>query len=470
MKNLWKWLRGGREPFAAAKDARIGLPELERAVASVEPAARLVPPRLLRRVVRLHTSLPGMGFRVPHGKSYVIARDALWEIADRSEIGFSPAEDLPEDVILLERPSGEILQQRPRGEILLYCWELLFHARVHEAFRRLAQQQRFGPAEFQERLAALGRLEFDEIRSVLRQERFLLPPYDDPSTYVEFAAVYLGIRYFQPYLMASFFPALRSLEKVDEVIARDIDAGKLLEASRLPGTPRPEELREAARIAAEAFDLDPLGAILDHEDSQSPRGARWAHGRRRSEQEYRAWSQRAARQAARGNLAGAAVRRARAEFRAPRARAAEAATALRDAVHGLVDRLQSALGLEDEEPRPGARPCWPWPIRRRGDCGPSRPGCCTICKRPASTRSGRLPRSTSCSGSCRWGGGRSAANCPTSAWCSCRGTSARPAAAAFRADFGTAAAAARGSPGRGDQEGRDSTPRGLSPQDRRRAR
>ena len=55
---------------------------------------------------------------------------------------------------------------------------------------------------------------------------------------------------------------------------------------------------------------------------------------------------------ARGNLAGAAIRRARAEFWAPRERAAAAATALREAVHGLVVRLQTALGAEDQDPRP----------------------------------------------------------------------------------------------------------------------
>ena len=48
--------------------------------------------------------------------------------------------NFPERVILLERPSGEILQQWPRGEVLLYYWELLFHARVHEAFECLAEQ------------------------------------------------------------------------------------------------------------------------------------------------------------------------------------------------------------------------------------------------------------------------------------------------------------------------------------------
>ncbi len=370
MKKPWKWSRRNRAQFAATHewvpgDARIGLPDLERALGSVEPAARLVLPRLLRRVVRLHASLPGMGFRVPHSKTYVIPRKDLLDIADRSEIGFDPAEDLPEDVILLERPHGEVLEERPRGEVLLAYWELLFHARVHQEFHRLAAQQRFGAAEFAQRRAALGSLEFDEIRNVLRQERFLLPPYDDPSTYVEFAAVYLGIRYFNPYLMASFFPALVSLEKVDGVIARDIDAHGLLAATRLPGTPDPEELREAARLAAEAFDADhdhgylpdmvPASGIIPGFREEAPprrHAADWARGRQRSEKKYQAWSQRAGRQAARGNLAGAAIRRARAEFWAPRERAAEAATALREEVHGLVDRLQAALGIEDEEPRP----------------------------------------------------------------------------------------------------------------------
>ena len=237
MKTLWKWLRPRREQFAAANDARISLAELERALGAVEPAARLVLPRLLRRVVRLHTSLPGMGFRVPHGKTYVIPQKALLEIADRSEIGFGPSEELPDDVILLERPGGEILEQWSRSEVLLYYWELLYHARVHEEFRRLANQQRFSAAEAEKRLTALGSLEFEEIRNVLRQERFLLPPFDDASAYVEFVAVYLGIRYFQPYLLASFFPALGSLEKVDAVIAQDIDAEELLEATACPAHP-----------------------------------------------------------------------------------------------------------------------------------------------------------------------------------------------------------------------------------------
>ena len=271
MKTLWKWLRPRRERFVA-NDGRISLPELDRAVRSVDASVRLVLPRLLRRVVRMHTSLPGSVFRVPHSKSYVISQKTLLEIADRNEIGFGPEEDLPELVILLERPGSEILDERPRGEILLTYWGLLYHARVHSKFYRLAAEGRFCHAVAEQRLAALGSLESDEIRNVLRQERFLLPPYDALSAYVEFVAVYLGIRYFQPCLMASFFPALESLEKVDALIALDIRAEELLEATRVPGTPEPEELREAARIAAEAFDADPLGMLPEFRDDAGVRG------------------------------------------------------------------------------------------------------------------------------------------------------------------------------------------------------
>jgi hypothetical protein len=355
VKKLWKWTRRGRENAFAAnhvQDARISLSELEDVLASVEPAARLVAPRLLRRVVRLHNSLSGFGFRVPHSKSYVIPQHDLLELADRSEIGFRPTDVLPDEVILLERPNGETLEERPQSEMLLFYWRLLFHARVHREFHELVKQRQFGAAEAAQRAAALTGLEFDEIRNVLAEERFLLPPYDDASVYEEFAAVYLSIRYFQPALMASFFPAFRSLDRVDGILAQDISAETILDATRLPGTPEPEDLCEAARRAAEAFDADPLE--LDCSDDLAPgEGAqRLARGRQRSEKNYRLWSQRARRQADRGNLAGAVTRLARAELWAPRERACEAATALREAVHGFVARLQAALGMEDEEPRP----------------------------------------------------------------------------------------------------------------------
>ena len=396
MKKPWKWLRPRREPSAAADDARISLPQLERAIGSVEPAARLVLPRLLRRVVRLHTSLHGLGFRVPHSKTYVIPRTALLALiadfrADREEIGFGPTEELPERVILLERPNAEILDQWPRGEVLLYYWELLFHARVHEAFDCLAEQP-----HIEARLAALGSLEFDEIRNVLGQERFLLPPCDDASTYIEFAAVYLGIRYFQPFLMASFFPALESLEKVDAILALDIAAEEILDATRLPGTPQPEALREAARQAAEAFDADPLAAIPDFRGEAEARGGPRmgpAAGSDRSRSTSfgpRGQSGRPPAAIGRGPPSAAPGPSSGPRAIGPRKLPPRCGTRCMD----WSSACKRPWASKTRSRGPGARPCWPWPTRRRGDCGRSRRGCSTTCRRSASIRCRRSPRST----------------------------------------------------------------------------
>src|SRR5579875_316176 len=61
--------------------------ELQRLVAQVEPAALLVPPRILRRVIKRDRGLAGPGLQVPHRKSYVVARDRLLCFATAADFG-----------------------------------------------------------------------------------------------------------------------------------------------------------------------------------------------------------------------------------------------------------------------------------------------------------------------------------------------------------------------------------------------
>ena len=193
--------------------------------------------------------------------------------------------------------------------------------------------------------------------------------------------------------------------------------------TRLPGTPEPEELREAARLAAEAFDADPLGMVPDSREDAGSRGhaADWARGRHRSEKKY---------------LLLVATGPAASRPRQPGGgrHSPRAGRVLGPAASGPprppppCGKKCTASSIACKRPwasrtrsrGPGARPCWPWPTRRRGVCGRSRRGCSTTCRRSASIRGGRSRRSTSCTGSSRWAAGRSAGNCPTSAWCSCR--------------------------------------------------
>src|SRR5205085_1268642 len=128
-----------------------------------------------------------------------------------------------------------------RGAALVKYWRLLFHARVHAALA----DRRLGEAAVRERIHRIGQTEFDEIRTVLRQEKYLLPPRDDRTAYEEFAAVYLELTYFAPTLLPRYFPTLDDYDRIDRVLAEDVDALALFAASRLAGAPDPDVLVDA---------------------------------------------------------------------------------------------------------------------------------------------------------------------------------------------------------------------------------
>src|SRR5437899_9821374 len=92
--------------------------ELARLLAAADPAALLVPPRLLRRVIKHHRRLPGIGLQVPHRKSYVLGRDALFALVEKDELGLEPGRELPPTVLLIARPDADKLAAMPRGAAL----------------------------------------------------------------------------------------------------------------------------------------------------------------------------------------------------------------------------------------------------------------------------------------------------------------------------------------------------------------
>src|SRR6476646_7010556 len=119
--------------MSVSHESRLDAAEVRRLLRAADPAALLVPPRLLRRVIKHDRKLTGLGLQVPHRKSYVIGRDALLALAGRDELGLDPGRELPPTVLLLARPEPEELAARPRGQLLVKYWRLLFHAAVHRA-------------------------------------------------------------------------------------------------------------------------------------------------------------------------------------------------------------------------------------------------------------------------------------------------------------------------------------------------
>ncbi|HEY1785542.1 MAG TPA: hypothetical protein VGG30_08340, partial [Pirellulales bacterium] len=225
------------QPPLVESRASLGLPELEQAIHAVDSRALLVPPRILRRVIKQHAGIAGFGLRVPHRKAYILSRQDLLAIVEPAELDMVGPVVLSDTVILLARPAPQAIATQSADALRVKYWRLLFHARVHLALEQSQAEERFGPESARQRIAELGEAEFAEIRSVLAHEDFLLPPRDDFSTYVEFAAVYLELRYFARHLLPAYFPELRDIGRVDDIVGQDIDAAGLLSATRPAGAP-----------------------------------------------------------------------------------------------------------------------------------------------------------------------------------------------------------------------------------------
>ena len=363
LKKALDWVvgNGGEPPQQPAS-----LEGVERALRAADPRVRLVAPRLLRRVIREHGGLPTFRVRVPHATNYVIGREALLQIVDPDELGGSPQDVLPEQVILLERPAYEELTREEAASLLVRYWRLLFHARVHLACERSMPTGATPPEEVRRRRERIGQTEFEEVRFVLQQEHLLLPPGDDRAVCVEFAATYLELRHFAPGLLASYFPAIEDLSAIGALLAEDLDAEALLRETKPGDTEDLDQIRSQAAAPSAVIEDDEIGVPetpappAEHrssgKDTAVPHRAQGKSSHLRiarhiSEGKFQRWIRRAERASAAGNVAGAAMYRARAESSAPRGRFAENRADIRRDVQRLVERLQRALDMGEDEAR-----------------------------------------------------------------------------------------------------------------------
>jgi hypothetical protein len=315
--------------MSASDESRLDLAELGQLLQAADPAALLVPPRLLRRMIKRDRQLARIGLQVPHHRSYVISREALLALATPDELGLKPDRELPPTVLLIARPEPEQLAAQPRGLALVTYWRLLFHARVHVAVAaRLVEQ--CSEAAIRKRIHRIGQTEFNEVRAVLRQENFLLPPRDDRTTYEEFAALYLELSFFATTLLPHYFPTIDDFGRIDAILAEDVNAPALFAATRLAGAPDPVFAVDVPARAEEPG-LEATGATTI--------------GRAPADEQYRDLMAGADLAAAAGNAVRAAIRRAQAARVAPPELADTVQARARAELDRLVERLQRALDL-----------------------------------------------------------------------------------------------------------------------------
>lgn len=315
----------------------VSLSALQRAVRTAEPAALLVPGRILRRVIKRDSGIPGPGLTVPHRKTYVVDRAVLLASADRLELGLANHEALPERLLLLAEPEPEKLALMTRPRALFKYWRLLFHASVDAALAAAVNDGRLDFDEVRRRRAELGPVVWAEVEAVLARDEWLLAPDNDVAAYCEFLAVFAELSFFAPRLLPDYFPSLCGAESVDRLtvdqqLARDLNVAMLFERTRLAGAPLPEEL--AASNDDEAIP-DPT------DDAPVPRAER-------SERRYCKLMDRADHARAAGNSVRAAVFGLRASATIGPHLAKIARGQAESDVCQLASRLRRALELDEE--------------------------------------------------------------------------------------------------------------------------
>jgi len=211
------------------------LAAIENRIRASGAGALVVDPRLLRRVIKRHKDLPGLGLQVPHATSHVLRKSDLLALIEPSALGENP-DNLPDYLVLLARPRPDEILGRAPAEILTRLWRAAFHGHVHLAIERRIAEGALTEAALRERIDRIGQIEFDEIRAILRQDDLLVPPHGNREAYAEFAAIHLELSLFAPDLIDQLFPSLRDTSRAEAVLAEDVpDARALCERLRPEG-------------------------------------------------------------------------------------------------------------------------------------------------------------------------------------------------------------------------------------------
>jgi len=303
------------------------LAAVEQSIRDADPCAFPVASRIVRRVIRDQIDLPGFIARVPHRKSFIVSAEQARSIVANDELGLDLDAPLPEKLILLARPEEHELERMTVPAFREYLRRLHFHARIHVALDERLARGDLDERQVGGRIEQIGYTAFDEIRTVLKSEAFLLPRVSNVSIYVEFAAVFLELRYFAPDVLASYFPSLDDFDRIEGILAQDVDADAVLQST-------------AELEADESFGTNDWSRDRGRPKVSERRGPR-------SERAFQRLLRDAAAAAARGNDVRAAIRHARAADSSELRFSEQAAALASDDVDRLAKRLRKALSLDE---------------------------------------------------------------------------------------------------------------------------
>jgi hypothetical protein len=318
----------------SAAPTYLSLPQLRDSLRSITPPARLVAPRVLRRLTR-RAATARAPLRNTQIEGLCIDPASAHRWAIDTQLGLDPTSPIPAELTLIPTPSSGWLRDTPGHDVLLHVWRQIARAVLR---RRLHQQRlstRLDPSFVNAQVRSLGRPLFDEIQSILHADHAPADHSDDVSVYCEFVARYAPIRHIAPERLADTFPGIDDPEVIDHLIARHLDVAATINGVRPTGASDPDP----EPVPSDDDDGDPP---VEAPSDSSPRlrlpQAALDHLWRQAESA-----------ASRGNDARAAILWTRAALRTTPARAGTAASLAQRSLDRLAERLETALSHEPSE-------------------------------------------------------------------------------------------------------------------------
>lgn len=186
-------------------DTDAGYQLLESLLSRLEPSAKLVPGRLVRRLLVRLRDLDGLALLVPHGWGLAVrSREALHH-ATAQELMLSGLGPVPEWLLLIARPSPGTIASW--SEIELYDWlkARLVHLSADRAF---AQNRPGAHSDWLLPRETLDERVWEEVVGVLSEEKRLVPEAKPWEEQEEFLATALELSLVDPEALPWWFPSV----------------------------------------------------------------------------------------------------------------------------------------------------------------------------------------------------------------------------------------------------------------------
>jgi len=202
------------------------LNELSRQLQAIEPGARLVPMRALRRAIRLSRDRGDFHTQVVHERCWRIHRNRLFDLVFRSELWLSPS-DSAQEFLLIPIPDNPTSSAAKRE-----LSQTLFHAAVDREFDRAVTAGKLSPETFRD---SFGPAQWHSLRTLLLEEK-LIGEWDSTEIVFREAVAYaFEVLHIHPENWETFLPGLKRTDPLLTKLSEVLDTDGLFKQTQLPG-------------------------------------------------------------------------------------------------------------------------------------------------------------------------------------------------------------------------------------------